>query len=166
MGTAAPGDAMIGPALDALDAWVDYRESGGTSGALPPDPIVTPMGQLSAQLTERRRTGDAREARRMDLPGQRPARRPEHRAGRRRAGDNPAPEALAVRNAYDAAGGAAGVDVVMDLHHQGSRTDAAGRMVTGSTLWPNATATADALGIRGRRGPGACRRQPPQADGA
>ena len=58
------------------------------------------------------------------------------------------PEALAVRNAYDAAGGAAGVDVVMDLHHQGSKTDADGRMVTGSTLWPNATPTADQLGIR------------------
>jgi predicted deacylase len=63
-------------------------------------------------------------------------------------GDNPVPEALAVRNAYDAAGGAAGVDVVLDLHHQGSKTDADGQMVTGSTLWPNATATADALGIR------------------
>ena len=36
----------------------------------------------------------------------------------------------------------------MDLHHQGSKTDAEGRMVTGSTLWPNATATADELGIR------------------
>ena len=63
-------------------------------------------------------------------------------------GDNPVPEALAIRDAYDAAGGAAGVDVVMDLHHQGSKTDADGRMVTGSTLWPNATATADQLGIR------------------
>ena len=63
-------------------------------------------------------------------------------------GDNPVPESLAVRNAYDAAGGAAGVDVVMDLHHQGSKTDAEGQMVTGSTLWPNATATADQLGIR------------------
>ena len=63
-------------------------------------------------------------------------------------GDNPVPEALAVRSAYDAAGGAAGVDAVLDLHHQGSKTDAEGRMVTGSTLWPNATATADALGIR------------------
>jgi len=62
--------------------------------------------------------------------------------------DNPVPEALAVRTAYDAAGGSAGVDVVMDLHHQGSKTDAEGRMVTGSTLWPNATATADQLGIR------------------
>jgi predicted deacylase len=63
-------------------------------------------------------------------------------------GDNPVPEALAVRHAYDAAGGAAGVDVVIDLHHQGSKTDAEGGMVTGSTLWPNATATADQLGIR------------------
>ena len=63
-------------------------------------------------------------------------------------GDNPVPEALAVRRAYDEAGGAAGVDVVMDLHHQGSKTDAEGRSVTGSTLWPNATATADQLGIR------------------
>jgi predicted deacylase len=62
-------------------------------------------------------------------------------------GDNPVPEALAVRDAYDTAGGPAGVDVVMDLHHQGSKTDAEGRMVTGSTLWPNATATADQLGI-------------------
>lgn len=63
-------------------------------------------------------------------------------------GDNPVPEALAVRAAYDAAGGSTGVDVVMDLHHQGSKTDAEGRTVTGSTLWPNATATADQLGIR------------------
>jgi predicted deacylase len=63
-------------------------------------------------------------------------------------GDNPVPEALAVRHAYDEAGGADGVAVVMDLHHQGSKTDADGRMVTGSTLWPNATGTADALGIR------------------
>ena len=63
-------------------------------------------------------------------------------------GDNPVPEALAVRRAYEDAGGAEGVDVVLDLHHQGSKTDADGQMVTGSTLWPNATATADQLGIR------------------
>jgi hypothetical protein len=31
-------DAMIGPALDALDAWVDYRESGGTFGSPRPIP--------------------------------------------------------------------------------------------------------------------------------
>ncbi len=63
-------------------------------------------------------------------------------------GDNPVPEALAVRNAYDAAGGASRVAVVLDLHHQGSKTDAEGQMVTGSTLWPNATATAAALGLQ------------------
>jgi predicted deacylase len=63
-------------------------------------------------------------------------------------GDNPVPEALAVRNAYDAAGGPGKVEVMMDLHHQGTRIDAEGDMVTGSTLWPNATATADELGIR------------------
>jgi hypothetical protein len=37
-------DAMIGPALDALEAWVDHRQSGGTSGSPPPDPIVTATG--------------------------------------------------------------------------------------------------------------------------
>jgi predicted deacylase len=62
--------------------------------------------------------------------------------------DNPVPEALAVRNAYDAAGGPDKVEVMIDLHHQGTRIDAQGDMVTGSTLWPNATATADQLGIR------------------
>jgi predicted deacylase len=62
--------------------------------------------------------------------------------------DNPVPEALAVRNAYDAAGGPDTVEVVIDLHHQGTRIDAQGDMVTASTLWPNATGTADALGIR------------------
>ena len=63
-------------------------------------------------------------------------------------GDNPVPEALAARGAYEAAGGSQVVEVVMDLHHQGTPLDANGDMVTGSTLWPNATATADALGIR------------------
>jgi predicted deacylase len=62
--------------------------------------------------------------------------------------DNPVPEALAVRNAYDALGGARRVEVVLDLHHQGTPIDGDGDMVTGSTLWPNATATADALGIK------------------
>jgi predicted deacylase len=62
-------------------------------------------------------------------------------------GDNPVPEALAARAAYDAAGGPEVVEVVMDLHHQGTPIDAQGDMVTGSTLWPNATATANALGI-------------------
>lgn len=30
-------DALIGPALDALEAWVDYRQSGGAAGSPPPD---------------------------------------------------------------------------------------------------------------------------------
>jgi predicted deacylase len=62
-------------------------------------------------------------------------------------GDNPVPEALAARAAYDAAGGPQVVEVAIDLHHQGTPLDADGDMVTGSTLWPNATATASALGI-------------------
>jgi len=37
-------DAMIGPALDALDAWVDHRQSGGRSGSLPPDVMVGGLG--------------------------------------------------------------------------------------------------------------------------
>ena len=40
----APFDALIGPALDALEAWVKYRESGGTSGSQPPNPIVGARG--------------------------------------------------------------------------------------------------------------------------
>ena len=63
-------------------------------------------------------------------------------------GDNPVPEAMTVRDAYDAAGGGDKVEVVLDLHHQGTYKDPDGSMVTGATTWPNATATADALGIR------------------
>jgi pimeloyl-ACP methyl ester carboxylesterase len=37
-------NALIGPQLDALEAWVDYRNSGGTSGSPPPDPIVGGLG--------------------------------------------------------------------------------------------------------------------------
>jgi hypothetical protein len=58
------------------------------------------------------------------------------------------PEARTVRAAYDAAGGAGKVAVVLDLHHQGSYVDGQGDLITGSTLWPTATATADVLGIR------------------
>jgi hypothetical protein len=32
-------NALIGPSLDALEAWVDYRESGGANGSLPPDQL-------------------------------------------------------------------------------------------------------------------------------
>jgi predicted deacylase len=62
-------------------------------------------------------------------------------------GDNPVPEALNVRNAYDAAGGGDEVEVVLDLHHQGTYVDPDGSMVTAATTWPNATGTAEALGI-------------------
>ena len=37
-------DAMIGAALDALEAWVTYRETGGRSGSLPPDVMVGGLG--------------------------------------------------------------------------------------------------------------------------
>jgi len=37
-------DAMIGAALDALEAWVTYRETGGGSGSLPPDVMVGGLG--------------------------------------------------------------------------------------------------------------------------
>jgi predicted deacylase len=65
-------------------------------------------------------------------------------------GDNPVPEANTVRAAYDAAGGGDKVEVVLDLHHQGTYVDPDGSMVTAATTWPNAFATADALGIRDR----------------
>jgi pimeloyl-ACP methyl ester carboxylesterase len=37
-------DAAIGPSLDALEAWVDYRQSGGRSGSLPPNVLVGGLG--------------------------------------------------------------------------------------------------------------------------
>jgi hypothetical protein len=37
-------DASLSAQLDALEAWVDYRESGGSSGSLPPDPLVGGLG--------------------------------------------------------------------------------------------------------------------------
>ena len=40
----APYDALIGPQLDALEAWVDFRESRGARGAPPPAVISSPMG--------------------------------------------------------------------------------------------------------------------------
>jgi hypothetical protein len=51
---------MIGPALDALDAWVDYRQSAGTTGSVPPEPIVTAIGNLPTRLMDRRKD-EARE---------------------------------------------------------------------------------------------------------
>lgn len=61
---------------------------------------------------------------------------------------NPVPESLNARALYEAAGGASAVEVVIDLHGQATPLDANRDMVTVSTLWPTATATADALGIR------------------
>jgi hypothetical protein len=37
-------DALIGAQLDALEAWVTFRQSGGTAGSRPPDPIVGGLG--------------------------------------------------------------------------------------------------------------------------
>lgn len=56
---------------------------------------------------------------------------------------NPVPESLAMRLLYDDLQ----PDVVMDLHHQGSYVDDAGDLITGSTLWPNATVAAEELGV-------------------
>ncbi|MBY5163985.1 M14 family zinc carboxypeptidase [Salsipaludibacter albus] len=63
------------------------------------------------------------------------------------AGDddlNPVPESIAMRLLYDQTQ----PDVVVDWHHQGTYVDDDGRMITGSTMWPNATGEADARGIR------------------
>jgi predicted deacylase len=57
-------------------------------------------------------------------------------------GANPVPEAINVRRLFDRTG----AEVVMDLHHQGTYVDADGRMITASTLWPNAVLTAARLG--------------------
>jgi len=57
-------------------------------------------------------------------------------------GPNPVPESLAMRELYDERQPL----VVIDFHHQGSYVDPNGNLITGSTLWPNATATAIALG--------------------
>jgi len=37
-------DAALGAMLDALDAWVDYRQSGGRSGSPPPNVLVGGLG--------------------------------------------------------------------------------------------------------------------------
>ncbi len=62
--------------------------------------------------------------------------------------DNPVPESLNIRAVYDAAGGADAVEVMLDLHGQGTPLDANRDMVFSSTLWPTATPTADEIGVR------------------
>lgn len=52
--------------------------------------------------------------------------------------ENPVPESLNVRALYDMAGGADAVEIVIDLHGQGTPLDANRDLVTGSTLWPTA----------------------------
>lgn len=62
------------------------------------------------------------------------------------AGDdnlNPVPEAIAMRLLWDERR----PDLVLDFHHQGTYVDDDGRMITGSTMWPNAVEEAEALGI-------------------
>jgi hypothetical protein len=62
------------------------------------------------------------------------------------AGDdnqNPVPEAIAMRLLWDERQ----PELVIDFHHQGTYVDEDGRMITGSTMWPNATQEAENLGI-------------------
>jgi hypothetical protein len=61
-------------------------------------------------------------------------------------GPNPVPEALAMRLLFDERQPL----IVIDFHHQGSYVDPEGDLITGSTLWPNATSTAEALGVLDR----------------
>ena len=63
-------------------------------------------------------------------------------------GDNPVPEALNIRAVYEMAGGTNAVEVMLDLHGQSQPLDANRDMVFSSTLWPTATPTADAIGVR------------------
>jgi predicted deacylase len=62
------------------------------------------------------------------------------------AGDdnlNPVPESIAMRLLWEERK----PELVMDFHHQGTYVDEDGRMITGSTMWPNALDEAEALGI-------------------
>ncbi len=61
-------------------------------------------------------------------------------------GTNPVPESVAMRMLYDERQ----PEVVIDFHHQGSYVDGEGDLITGSTLWPNAEAAAQELGVEDR----------------
>lgn len=56
---------------------------------------------------------------------------------------NPVPEAVAMRLLWDERQ----PELVVDFHHQGTYVDDAGRMITGSIMWPNADAEAARLGL-------------------
>ena len=63
-----------------------------------------------------------------------------------RTGDdnlNPVPEAIAMRLLWEERR----PELVIDFHHQGSYVDEDDRMITGSTMWPNAVEEAERLGI-------------------
>ncbi|MFG2059316.1 M14 family zinc carboxypeptidase [Micromonospora sp. NPDC048930] len=63
-----------------------------------------------------------------------------------KAGDdnlNPVPEAIAMRLLWEQRR----PELVLDFHHQGSYVDEEGGLITGSTMWPNAEAEAERLGI-------------------
>lgn len=56
---------------------------------------------------------------------------------------NPVPEAIAMRLLWDERQ----PEFVVDFHHQGTYVDEEGRMITASTMWPNAEEEAARLGI-------------------
>jgi predicted deacylase len=56
---------------------------------------------------------------------------------------NPVPESIAMRLLW----GERRPELVVDFHHQGSYVDEDGRLITGSTMWPNALEEAERLGI-------------------
>lgn len=56
---------------------------------------------------------------------------------------NPVPESIAMRLLWEERR----PELVVDFHHQGSYVDEDGRLITGSTMWPNATEEAERLGI-------------------
>jgi predicted deacylase len=56
---------------------------------------------------------------------------------------NPVPGSIAMRLLWEERR----PELVMDFHHQGTYVDEDGRMITGSTMWPNALDEAEALGI-------------------
>jgi hypothetical protein len=57
--------------------------------------------------------------------------------------NNPVPEAIAMRLLWDQKQ----PEFVVDFHHQGTYVDEEGRMITASTMWPNAVDEAANLGI-------------------